>query len=614
MKRTKGIKPYFSLLLVAWALICACEDQTPPVIEPVSSNTYFWADAGNGRNIIVGMGNPASFTGKEAFAPKTGYWYSIWLAYVSDTTSDPISMGTITVSDNQLFFLPFLDMDFPDTVFKGTLSNGKLTMDNIPGTNLAGIALEEGGEFSFDPDDPAGSMPAVPNTGGDGDGDGGPASTAGLFKPGRHVTDVAFIDRPTATSAYEGLPVDLTGMSVEITYNNGDKVTKTSANANEFIVTPPVYERPNGTHTIQYIGEYNNQNKLTSAMAKREFRAPSGSASLNTSFYEIMNQESELTATLTGDKDYFEGNPSFDFSGVSIKVKYSTGEKTITPTAVYKTAFHAAGAPNDSILTVEIGRKYANIPIKHNKVYSISGIGIANAPNFSDHFLFDDPRFFSPDAEKYWLSRFTGANLKLSYASTLEKKTLSIIRAQAEERLGFEYPDNLTEKDTKIKIILYGDDGRNFEAYQAIPVYNKLVSISIQQINTGLIILKGSGSLPPDDEQSFLKQIKISAVYQLATDKSRTIKRDNILIYPTETSTNKNVEVDANLINAPNDSLVTNVTTEAGGILTESNSKAYDTKNKLSKAKISFTTESAGNAPQQITKSATIEVGVTGYK
>jgi len=610
MKKTKGFKPYFSLLLVTLALIGACEVQTPPDEGSDKNDTYFWADAGKGKNIIVGLADPASFSGKEAFAPKTGYWYAIWLVSESDIASDPISLGTITVSGDQLSFSPFPNMGFSDTVFKGTLGDGKLTMESIPGTSLGSIVLEEGGAFIFDPDDPAGSLPSVPDTGGDGDGDGGPIPDAGLFKPGRHVTDVAFIERPTANSAYEGFPVDLTGMKVEITYNNGDKVTKTSENADEFIVTPPVYETANGIHAIQYIAEYNNQYYLSSTMEKREFRAPYSNAAQNTSFYEIMNPESELKTTVTGDKAYFEGDPSFDFTGVSIKAIYSTGERTFTPTAAYNTTFYAATAPKDSRLEVKIGTKYANIPIKSNRVYSVSGIAVASAPNFSDPILFDDPRFFSSDAEKYWLSRFSGTTLLLSYATTSAKKAVSIIRAQAESRLSFEYPDNLTEKNPIIKIIFYGDDMRELEASQVVKVYNKLVSISIQQFKEDLIILKGSGTLPPDNEQSFLKQIKISAVYQLSTDKNKTVKRDNILVYPTETSNSINTEVDAIFINDP--LLETNVNPD--GILTEANSKAYDTKNKLSKAKVTFTTQSAGSDPQPTSRSATIEVGVTGYK
>jgi len=602
----------FGMLLVTLALIGGCSDQTPPDTGSAPKDTYFWADAGNGKNIIVGISDPASFPDKAAFAPKTGFWYTIWLASESDIASDPLSMGTITVNGEQLFFSPFPNMGFSESVFKGTLSGGKLTMDSIPGTKLADIPLAEGGAFDFDPDDPRGSLPSVPDTGGD-DGDWS-VSTSGAFKPGRHVTDVAFTEKPTAKSAYEGFPVDLTGMTVEITYNNGDKVTRTSANANEFIVIPPVYETANGVHTIQYIAEYYDQDSLTSASAKREFRAPANDQAKNSYFYAITNSETELIATIAGDKEFFEGDSSFDFSGVSIKAKYSTGEKTITPTAAYKTTFHAAGAPDDSTLTVQIGRKHANIPIKHNKVYSVSEISIATAPNFSDQILFDDPRFFSSDADIYWLSRFSGATLRLSYATTSAKKVISIIRARTEERLSLEYPGNLAEKNPRIRIILFGDDRREIETFQVVPVYNKLLSISIQQLKEGRIILKGNGSLPPDDEQSFLKQIKISAVYQMGSDKTKTVKRDNILIYPTAKSSNPDVVVNSDLINAPDNSIVTNVTTEAGGILNESNSKSYDNKNKLSKARVTFTTESAGTMPQITAKSATIEVGVTGYE
>jgi len=599
MKKTR----FFGLVLIIVALFGACKQAPSPGPDTTVNDTYFWAYAGNGKNIIVGIADPASFGYRAAFTPKTGHWYAIWLAAESDIASNPVSMGTISVNGALLSFFP--GMGYSGGSFSGTLGGGNLVMQTIPGTSLVNITLEEGESFGFDPADPGGSLPSVPGGG----GNSGPSASIGSFKAGKYVMDVAFIDRPTANTAYEGFPVDLTGMTVEITYSNGDKVTKTAANANEFIVDPPVYETANGLHTIQYIAEYNYESDLSSSRTNREFRAPVHKPAQNTFFYEIANLGNELEAAVTGDKDYFEGNPSFDFSGVSIKAAYSTGEKTIIPTAVYKTVFTGESAPNNSVLKVIIGRKYANIPIKHNKVYSISGISLNSQADFSDQVLYDDPRFYSSGAEKHWLSKFTGVSLKLSYKDTAVTKTVNIIKAQSERRLSFVYPENLTQKDPKINIIFHGDS-RDFETFQVVPVYNKLVSIYAELLKDP-IVLNGSGPLPADNEQSFLKQIKISAIYQMGSDKNKTVKRDNILRYPTVTSGSSYVEVDTYLINAL--PIETNVNTGAGGILNAANSKAYDEKKKLAKARVTFTTTSVGNITQSTTKTATIDVGVTGY-
>ena len=604
---------FFVLSLIALALIGGCGDAPSSNAGTGAKDTYYWADAGSGKNIIVGIADPSSFAAdKAAFAPKTGYWYAIWLASGTVSTSKPISMGTIEVSGDQLSFTPSPDLGFSGAGFKGTLANGELTMESIPGTSLANITLEEGGAFGFDPDDPNGSLPSVPGSG----GDGGAAAPPAAFKPGRYITDVAFIERPTATIAYEGFPVDLTGMKVEITYNNGDRETKTSANANEFVVDPPVYELNNGLHTIRYIAEYNYGYDLMSPWTTRDFRAPANDPSQNTFFYSILNSGNELTATVTGDKEYFEGDPSFDFSGVSVKATYANGDKTITPTSVYKTAFTGETAPKDSELKVTIGRKYAVIPIKHKNVHSLSGISIDAEPGFSDQVLFDDPRFFSSYRENHWLSRFSGSNLKLSYKGTTVTKTTSIIKAKSDWRLDFTYPENLTQKSTKIGISYKGDDGRELRTSQTIPVYNKLLSISVEPLYGGFIVLNGEGSLPYDKQQSFLRQVKVSAVYQMGSDKNKTVKRDNILIYPNPiiisgSTVYADVCVDEYLIKGY---FITNVSkTDADGILNQANSEAYDKKGKPAKAKFTFTAMEASGSELSITKSAILEVGVTGY-
>ena len=602
-------------LFLATFLAIACDSVPPEPDTTVSENgMLYYAEGSSGEWVIAGIANPKDIEdGRTAFAPKNGYWYVIGIGSESDTDDEPVSMGTIQVEGGRLTFSPFTGKGFPTSSFTGTLDNGSLTIDSIPGRNYSGIKLAEGPGYSFkSSDDPwgtGGGLPSIPGGPNFGNPSKPPTSGGASFNPGKFVTDVIIIDSPNVKTAYEGLPVDLTGLKVEIRYNNGDKAEKTAADAKEFIVEPPVYTTAYGIHNLRYVGEYNNPLLLASSSFVREFRSPQNNANQGSSFYELRNPSMQLEATVTGTKEYFEGIGVTDFSGISIKAIYSNGEKTITPTSVYETSLTKVQSPDDSVLRIIVGSRYVVIPIKSNKVYSIRGIQLEGSPSYSAQVIYDDPRFFLGDAEKHWLSKFNNVNIRFLYKETSATKTLKITDA-AGKGLSVQYPENFMDKNPKITFKYQGDTDF-FTVDSIVPVYNKLVSITAES-TVGKIVLNGGGPLPADNEQSFLKQIKISAVYQSSTDKNKTIKRDNILVYPTETSYNINVGVDTNLINAP--LLETNVDTGAGGILNAANSKAYDDKNKLAKARVSFTTTSAGDSPQITEKSAILEVGVTGYK
>jgi len=601
------------LFLAIFLAISACSIPPPPEdpVTPDSKNgALYYTEGAAGEWVIVGIADPAEIAdNRAAFAPKTGYWYVIGIGSESNAGGDPVSMGTIQVNGNSLTFSPFADMGFPAATFTGALGNGFLVMESIPGRNYTDIRVEEGRDFDFkSSDDPwgtGGKLPSVPGAPDFGGGAEAPPPSGASFNPGKAVTDVIVIDSPSVKTAYEGFPVDLTGIKVEIYYSTGEKVTKTSANAKEFIVDPPVYTYPNAIHTLRYVAEYNNPPNLASSLFLREFRAPSN-AGEGYLFYELTNPYRELEATGTANKEYFEGYSTFDFSGISVKAEYSNGAKTITPTSAYQTRFISASSPDDSELLISVGSKYAVVPIKFNKVYSISSIQLEGAPSFSAQVLYDDPRFFSGNRDKHWLSKFNNVSVKFIYKGTSATKSVKITEAIG-NGLEADFPPNLTDKNPKITFI-YRGDSNDFKTDYTVPVYNRLSGIELES-TVGKIILKGSGPLPPDDEQSFLKQIRIKAFYQMGSDKNKIVARDNVLIY---SSLSMAAMADNDLIYAP--VIETNVNTEEGGILTAANSKAYDDKNKLAKAKVTFTTTSAGDSNQETAKSAVIEVGVTGYQ
>ena len=598
------------LFLAIPLAICAC-DNAAPVSGGSAGGALYYTEGSSGEWVIVGISEPPAAQNRAAFAPKSGYWYVIGIGSETNDGNEPISMGSIQVNGNSLTFFPFSEMGFPAASFTGSLGTGCLIIDRIPGRSYSNLRVEEGAGFNFkSTDDPWGTggglprVPGAPDFGGGGGGDG-PQTGAG-FNPGKFVTDVVIINSPNVKVAYEGFPVDLSGFKALIRYSNGETAEKTSADADEFIIQPPVYTAANGVHSIRYIAEYNNPAQLRSNSFQRQFRAPKTNESQGIYFYDLMNPGNEIQAEGTANKEYFEGRNTFDLSGVTVKAKYSNGEKTIILSGEYQTVFIKSHSPDDSELRVMVGAKYAVIPIKFNRVYSMRGIQLEGAPSFSAQVLYDDPRFFSRDAEEHWLSKFNGVNIRFLYSNTSATKSSSITELYR-NGLTIQFPDNLTEKDPKI-IFTYRGETDNFTASCSVPVYNRLTGIKVES-TVGKILLKGSGPLYPDNEQSFLRQIKIRAVYQMGSDKTKLVSRDNILLYPPLPA---NAGVDTTLINSPY--LETNVTTGSDGILTKANSKAYDEKNKLVKAKVSFTTTSAGSNPQTTTKSAAIEVGVTGYQ
>jgi len=617
----RGTLKLLPLFLFLFLAVCACKDQSTD--NAVSKNgMLYYAEGNSGEWVIVGIADPASINDyRAAFVPKTGYWYVIGIGSELNAGEEPVSMGTITVQGDgsSLIFSPFTDMGFPAATFTGTLDSGWLTMDSIPGKNYRGLELEEGPEFNFkSSDDPwgtGGSLPSVPGApdfggGDDGGGGGQTPSTGSDLNYGKFVSDVIILDNPNVSTAYEGFPVDLTGLKVEIRYNNGDTATKTASDADEFIIDPPVYTTPNGLHSLRYIGEYNNPYQLASGPSRREFRAPNNSSAQGSAFYEMLNPEWVLEAEGASSMEFFDGIDSYDFSGVSIKALYSNGEKTIYPNAVYKTFLNKTYAPETAALNVYVGRRYALIAFPAKNVRTIRGIQLEGSPNFSAQVLYDDPRFFSGDAEKHWLSKYNNVSIKFLYDNTTTAtKSVKLTRLLGN---GIEpsFPATLAVKEPKLTFTYRRPDSSyntDFTVTSAVPVYNKLAKITVES-TTGGIILKGNGPLYPDNEESFLRQIEIKAFYQLSTDKNNLVVRNNILIYPPMPQA---AYINKDLINAS--SVVTNVNTTEGGILNASNSKSYDTKKKLAKAKVSLTTRGMGDADQETTKSATIEIGVTGY-
>ena len=613
MKKIRQVFFVTILVLLHVLSISGCNSPSSNNV-PTRNGTFFWGSSGGGRYILFGLIDPSAFNdsysasfSRAAFPPQNGYWYAVWLVTEADLESSPVSMGKISVAGDRLTFSPFSGMNYIIGDFNGTLNDWELIMDKIPGISVNKITLQVGGEFNFYPEDPDHSFPVIPY---DGDNYEEPINdkptSSVIFTPGRYVSDVIFLDRPSVSSAYEGFPVDLTGMRVEISYNNGEKVIKTAANASEFIVDPPVYETTFRSHSIRYIAEYNNPVYFPSHYSNREFRPPANNPSQNSYFYQITDPGTELAATLSGTLEYFEADSSYDFSGISVKANYSTGEKIITPTAAYTAAF-IPGLIDESQIRILIGTKFITVPVSNNKVYPILKVEIAAGPNFINPIIFDDPRFYSMEADFHWLSKMNDASFRLTYTGTAVIKTIGFLDAYIKGRLSVIYPDSLDDSSPKLAFIFHGDS-LNFDLSQVVPVYNRLASISVVPL-VGSILLKGSGPLPPDDEQSFLRQVKISAVYQMGSNKNAVVTRENILIYPNTAANIYYTSADASLINNP--IIETNV--NINGILNSGASSSYDNKGRLSKAIVTFTSTSVGSVNYQSARSATIEVGVTGY-
>jgi len=583
-RSTLKLLPLFFAIFLA---ICACEEQ-PAGTDSTETGVLYYTEGNSGEWVIVGLADPE---GKAAFAPVSGSRYVIGIGSETNAGDEPVSMGTVQVGANSLLFTPF--PEYSHASFTGTLGgDGSLTMNSIPGRSYSGLKMEKGSGFKFkSTDDPWGTggglpqIPGGPDFGGGGGG-GTPPPSGTSFNAGRFVTDVVIVDSPTIKTAYEGYAVDLTGIKVEIHYSNGEKAEKTSANAREFIIVPPVYYMAYGIHTIRYVGEYNDQDQLNSNPANREFRAPQNNTAQGSAFYEILNTERELTAAGYENKEYFDGVNAVDLTGVSVKARYSTGERTINLSNVYQTDFIPAHSPEDSELWVTIGGKNALIPIKANKVNPMLNIQLDGTPSFAAQVLFDDARFSSGDAEKLWMSKLSGVNIRFIYAPPTTATRSARITELYKKGLEITFPsvEQLLEKDPKITFTFTSDDGGTYTINYTVPVYNRLASITVES-TVGQIVMKGSGPLYPDDEDSFLRQVKIRAYYQMGSNKNAVVVRDNILTYPTYPQP---AGIDSDLIYSAK--IETNVGGDlAPDILTAANSK------------------------QETSKSNTIEVGVTGY-
>ncbi|MDR0447561.1 MAG: hypothetical protein LBH07_02720, partial [Treponema sp.] len=174
----------------------------------------YFSEGSGGEWILVGIADPASIDDDEtraAFTPKDGYWYVIGAASERNNSDKPISMGKIGIEGASLTFIPFSDMGYSGETFTGSFGDGFLIIDRIPGKSYSGLRVDEGYSYEFNsPDDPWGTGGGLPDIPGGPDTDASNGASSVSFSPGKHVTDVIIIDKPTAKTAYEGYPVDLT--------------------------------------------------------------------------------------------------------------------------------------------------------------------------------------------------------------------------------------------------------------------------------------------------------------------------------------------------------------------------------------------------------------------
>ena len=602
----------------------------------------YWGQAG-AMDVAVVIADPSALDGsKAAYQPKTGHLYAIILPLFN--LGEPVSAGEIAISGSTITFKPRADFGYTQSNFTGTIINDSITLSSIPGTSYSNVTVDEVATYRIEDGEDllGGDIPDFTNPGnppnypddGDDDNNGtvSPPVGGGNFSEGFYVTNVVITKPPTVTTAYEGEKVSLAGMVVTITYNDNhtDPITITSNYDNIFKVDPPGYTTEGATHTLTYIKEYNE------VTPKPTFTAPVYSAANPTQlFYPIKEDSSSVpdvtvtggtltVTTLTNTQVKYYAGYGPDYSSIVLKAKHDqpdtydlgkarpaapTGDKTLEVKAKY------AGGN----VTLEFGRGQDNSTetAYHYTIASVPAfttiekVKISQQPSFKHQFLFDDPRFFAADKLNHWLSHLAddSASIGIVYSGTTDTKSIRLAEAAIGRYVGTTTPEKLVFDtssypdfpDTTFKF-KYSTEVVELD----IPLYDTLASIAFE--NSNAIVLKN-----PDDEDVFLRQARVSAIYQLGSNKSITVKKSlfsigNVAPNPVGFITKyTNGEYETNV--------------KKTGILTTANSNNYTTKGKTQKATVSFTTyfgKDSGKAgttegTDKFTRTASLEVGVVGY-
>jgi len=453
---------------------------------------------------------------------------------------------------------------------------------------------------STSPSTPTPTVPTTPTN---------PPSTQGVaFNPGKYVVSVEIISGPTVKPVYEGTEVDLTGMKIKITYNDGSTETPTlsSANKADFSIEPPYYKKAKTEHKVRYIKEYNTSEAM-------KFNAP------ETNDFQLLKGWT------------IEGDPIVkEFEGLGYEITGVTITGTYTPETTTKTLFPAVESTSGTYY-LRFGDTTNQAPtgISTNKnrqeklsdnipKYKLAAINISKDLVFNGQITFDDPRFFGEKAKEHWYGHLKDAVIGLVYENNTTLKSIRLAESamSAPESIELEvYPkkDNGgwgSTPELEFKFKTSPPTSTEITTKLAVPLYNTLASIGFDYSGTTPIVLNGGNS---DSDINFLGKAKPYAIYQMNNNKSNTVKKYLFVTDPTSGTISFNLWY----INGSQDTAIeTNVNPE--GILTSSSSASYDKDKKLQNAKVTYNARDGNltpsvSVPASQSKSATLKVGVTGY-
>jgi len=683
MKKIRFLNIFLGILALA-LFFPGCVDDSA---EPSVGNLYYGL-AGDGNYVYISILTPAN----RAVKLQSGDPYAVAVFKVINGASNwdgetYRSKGTVAVSSSSGTSLDFNPGESYSGKGSGTLSSdGKaLRMNPVPGTNYNLTLNFDRAVTSATASSPFGNTIPLPNE--DDPGGTPPTTNPGetptptdpkdpQFQPfvaGCYVTNVEVYKLPTAKVIYEGKPVDLTGLTFEVTYSDGTssgllEIGKNNVKSEDyFTINPPGYGKPGAEHTLTYIKEYYNG----------EVKYPNGTDMVKTPTPSIPYLGATVSGMFSawkkadGSEAYYELK-KWELNGTPVIKKYEGWgyeglNDILKGTYIVGSASQYGPLPTDTnieknvtlaVTVKEDGNKFSLIfgagngedpgkitgdndfqPININgstdkkreyklpntvEVFKLREIYVPTDNNkspFSAPITFDDPRFFGTDSTaviKNWYSHLGNAKIGLVYEnSTTRDKIINLVEAASR---------NTALKDKSkilpINLITYpvGGWGERKLEFQygdtqiktklAIPLYDTLKEIGFNNTKS-TIVIDGQGS---DDTKNkpYDEQSFLRLAQPYAIYQKSTNKNDLVkkLIFDT------NYGFNFHWINGGYDknSFVTNVNRD--GILNSANSNAYEKSTKLQKANVTFNAFDGYlrtyDTPSQ-SKSATVPVGVKNF-
>ncbi|MDR0447560.1 MAG: hypothetical protein LBH07_02715 [Treponema sp.] len=656
---------FLSLALALLALVfifTGCSGGGTPASQ---NNAMLYTTVINNGKTAIGLviADPSSVD-RAAFAPKSGYLYVVLVE--NDNKGEEIkSAGEITMgTGGRITFTP--TAGFTHSSFAGNLSGTSISLETVPGTTYTNVRVNERTGFNVnDADDllDGGNIPNLPSSGGDDDGDdnsggggggggGGGSSNAPVAVISKAVKSIKIIEDPvfapnvgsiggtgTSTPCYlEGQEARLHSIKAEVIYDDGSVVT---AGKDDFFISPPEYRTSSFSHTLKYkkgfalpsvswtpIGESFALNSYwdINAVFKPLIAGPSS----NVDPFKDLDYNTKTTGTRTLTTEAYEDQKLFSLSfsnltiGKTLRGYYDFPAPPSTLSSHREKALILAYEGDldttAGTLVVQVGNyKNTTTPFALDEVYLITGIAINTKPSENNlRVLFDDKNIADTTSEPHWQNRLSGSSITVSYKGknkgtpTTQTRSIAVTNTYKEPVI---IPPTTTDLTNKPTVVITNDvtGGIGKEVYLPIEVYDRLIGIEARN-KSGTIVMqgkRGNASFTPHTEYDFLKQITVAAIYQMGNDKTKTLKRDNILLppdndnYPSSSSgSDASYFLVKTLSGTP--TLSTNVN-DSGGILNKTNSDAYEgSKKKLAKAKVDFTTLGT-------MKSDTVDIGVTRY-